>query len=125
MLSSACRRTSEETLHRLYQADVRLLVFNKIFLPRMSPSHPKLGETLTAKIWFVNYGKAPAIRALFTSKIVVGNDALKQADKYFESFGKWKVIVEGSEVVAPPGIPPNPESAGVPYDFVHRDAAVF
>jgi hypothetical protein len=69
--------------------------------------HPlKLGEQVKANVYFVNYGKTPAINEKSAGKILlfVGEGTLKQADTFFDTFDESKVI-GGSELILPPGIP--------------------
>jgi hypothetical protein len=70
------------------------------------PHPPKVGEQIKANVYFVNYGKTPAINEKSAGKILlfVGEGTLKQADAFFDTFDENKVI-GGSEIILPPGVP--------------------
>jgi hypothetical protein len=78
----------------------------------------KVGEQISANVYFVNYGKTPALRKKSAGRILVlsaTEGVLKQADAFFATFDKDESIAGGSENILPPGIPPDPTKS---LDFV-------
>jgi hypothetical protein len=75
---------------------------------KIYPVPPKVGEQVRADVFYVNYGKTPAIKMKSAGKVLlfVGEGILKQADTFFATFDESKVQ-GGSEIILPPGIPPD------------------
>jgi hypothetical protein len=72
----------------------------------------KIGEEVTANVYFLNYGKTPALKETSLSQILVftSEESKKQIDTYFEQFDESKVS-GGSMVIVPPGILPDPRKS--------------
>jgi hypothetical protein len=72
----------------------------------------KIGEEVTANVYFLNYGKTPALRETSLSQILVftSEESKKEIDTYFEKFDESKVS-GGSMVIVPPGILPDPRKS--------------
>jgi hypothetical protein len=81
--------------------------------PMKIEAHPlKVGEPVRVNVFYANYGKTPALKEKSAGKVLiyVGEGTLKQADTFFANFDENKVI-GGSEIIVPPGIPPNPKDS--------------
>ena len=89
----------------------------------------RVGQPIQVSVWFVDYGKTPALREKNTSKTLVyfGEGTLAQADKFFSTLDRDH-IVGGSEVIIPPGIPPDAKQSqafSTAYsDVILQDQAV-
>jgi hypothetical protein len=72
----------------------------------------RVGEQIRANVFLVKYGKTPALREKYGGKVLVyvGKGTLFQADEFFENFDENN-IVGGSEIIIPPGIPPDPRKS--------------
>jgi hypothetical protein len=72
----------------------------------------KIGEEVEANVYFLNYGKTPALRETSLSQILVftSEESKKQIDTYFDKFDESKVW-GGSMIIVPPGILPDPRKS--------------
>jgi hypothetical protein len=72
-------------------------------------------QPISAKIYFANYGKSPAIRMVTTGTILFGKDAFNKADWFFDGLDNTRISdkQKSSEIIAPPGIPPDPEKSHI------------
>jgi len=79
---------------------------------RIEAAPLKLKEKVSANIYFINYGKTPAIKEHSTGKILVfyNKTIVEQIDNFFETFDETKVA-GGSEIIVPPGIPTDPKQS--------------
>ena len=70
---------------------------------------PKAGEQVRVNVFFLNYGKTPALRETSLSKVLVftSEEVRGQVDSYFDNFDETK-ISGGSVFIVPPGILPDP-----------------
>jgi hypothetical protein len=76
--------------------------------PKKEP-HIVANEQMWMNIYWVNYGKSPAVRGGVTSKIFIGEDAMQQADKWFASLSGRMESASGPRLIIPPIIPSDPE----------------
>lgn len=91
-----------------FQQDQRPYMWPAKFIP----FPVKVKEPIRVNSYYVNYGKTPALRQKSIGKILVfsGEGTLAQADRFFATFDESK-IVGGSEIIVPPGIPPDPKQS--------------
>jgi hypothetical protein len=99
----------------------------------MVPFPIKTGDQIRANIYFVNYGKTPAIKEKSSGKILLitrietTEEATKEfIDPFFDTFDENKVA-GGSEIILPPGIPQDPKKSPafvtVRSDFIVKNGA--
>jgi hypothetical protein len=120
-------RESLKATREYFQRDQRPYVFANHIDPAGLAAH-----LLAAKVYYLNYGKSPAMRVTRAGEILLGDTAAKQADDWFKQVAErdhsqapWFV----GEGVVPPGDTSNPvttiitsrtpaDSENVPYIVV-------
>jgi hypothetical protein len=106
------RRANDLTKESIAQSQRNFILGERPYVwpAKIEPLPMKVGEKVMANVYSVNYGRTPAIHQRATGTILVANigDVMTQADKWFESFSdKSAAFNEGSQVILPPGIPPD------------------
>jgi hypothetical protein len=104
---------SQKTTKEEFVADQRPYVW-----PAGTVTFPiKSGEQIRANVYFVNYGKTPAIKEKSSGKILLitrietPEEATTEfVDPFFNTFDETKVA-GGSEIILPPGIPQDPKKS--------------
>jgi PD-(D/E)XK endonuclease len=78
--------------------------FVRVQVKSTMASHGR-GYECTVRGWRGPYGR----KQRMTGKVLLyfGEPTLKQADTFFDSFDKSKMVGGGSEIILPPGIPPD------------------
>jgi len=83
-----------------------------VWVPDVEPLPVVALQRLRADVFFVNYGKSPAMNESGVGKIFFGKNAVKQAYQWFDSLGTPEQLAaflaknqEGSQAVVAPGIP--------------------
>lgn len=73
---------------------------------KVEPFLPMPGHPIQINVRWVNYGKSPALQVRTRAAVLFGNNALEQADKWFEVDAQ-NPLIGAPEMIIPPGIPPN------------------
>jgi hypothetical protein len=114
--ASALVTTSKDTLATTqsnFIKDQRPYVWPSAFRIVME----EVGKPIEISVWFINYGKTPAIKQRSASKVFVyfgKEDTLSQADNFFASLDRDQLSRgTGSEIIIPPGIPSDPDKSPI------------
>ncbi|MCU1302665.1 MAG: hypothetical protein JWQ87_2949 [Candidatus Sulfotelmatobacter sp.] len=72
----------------------------------------EVGKALRVNVYFLNYGKTPAIKEKSNGQLLVATtkSVLDQADEFFAAIKDHK-FESGSEIILPPGIIPDPQKS--------------
>ncbi len=96
---------SERTSKIRFESDQRPYVWPAKFM-----DFPvKIHQQIMTSVYYVNYGRTPAIKMRSGGTILVFNQTegtLVQADRFFAMFDESR-MTGGSEIIIPPGIPPD------------------
>lgn len=92
-------RDSLAESRRHFQADQRPFIISNV-----APRAPKVGASLEARVSMINYGKTPALQVGTYATVLIGPDALKQADRWFANDRQQKFDTSIGNII-PPGIP--------------------
>lgn len=98
---------SQEFSGKQFQSDQRPYIWPVLREPEKPP---KPGEPIRVNVFFINYGKTPAIRERSQTGLLVffGEGTMPQADKFFSTFDEKSLVgADASEIIVPPGIPPD------------------
>jgi hypothetical protein len=106
------RRTNDLTNKGITQSQKNFIFDERPYVwpAKIEPLPMKVGERIMANVYSVNYGRTPAIHHRATGRIFVAKqgDVMTQADLWFDHFSeKSPDFNEGSQVILPPGIPPD------------------
>jgi len=84
----------------------------------------KVGQAGKADIYFVNYGKKPALDIRLAVKILVSTEtesAFQKADVWFSKYHERSKLGYGSQIILPQGIPPDPRATPNSYSTADTD----
>jgi len=81
-----------------FQISQRPYVMHKV-----EPVFPQVGKPISANLYLANYGRSPAIRVQTRGAILVGRDALEQADRWFADEASRPIPDASFSTIVPPG----------------------